>query len=196
MDPLRELGIDSENCGSCTGKGKWNDSNSSVKIDSINPSTGENIASVYECSVEEAETVIKASAEAFSDWRTVPAPVRGQLVREMADAIRLKKDALGSLVSMEVGKIKQEGDGEVQEMIEERISDFTITRDRDELFRDLQQAGVTAGPVLSAADAIANPLPIAAVVFPTASNLSVLSLTSDGNSAISAIPPALSEIGP
>ncbi|SVA30968.1 uncharacterized protein METZ01_LOCUS83822, partial [marine metagenome] len=118
MDPLRELGIDSENYGSCTGKGKWNDSNSSVKIDSINPSTGEIIASVYECSVEETETVIKASAEAFSDWRTVPAPVRGQLVREMADAIRLKKDALGSLVSMEVGKIKQEGDGEVQEMID------------------------------------------------------------------------------
>tara|TARA_B110000014_G_C19827445_1_gene429136 strand:- start:158 stop:604 length:447 start_codon:yes stop_codon:yes gene_type:complete len=48
----------------------------------------------------------------------------------------------------------QEGRSEVQEMIEEKISDFTITRDRDELFRDLQQAGVTAGPVLSAADAV------------------------------------------
>ena len=128
MDPLRELGIDSENFGSCTGKGKWNDSNNSGKIDSINPSTGEIIASVYECSVEDAETVIKTSAEAFSDWRTVPAPVRGQLVREMADALRLKKDALGSLVSMEVGKIKQEGDGEVQEMID--IADFAVGQSR------------------------------------------------------------------
>ena len=128
MDPLRELGIDSENFGSCTGKGKWNDSNNSGKIDSINPSTGEIIASVYECSVEDTETVIKTSAEAFSDWRTVPAPVRGQLVREMADALRLKKDALGSLVSMEVGKIKQEGDGEVQEMID--IADFAVGQSR------------------------------------------------------------------
>ena len=128
MDPLRELGIDSENFGSCTGKGKWNDSNNSGKIDSINPSTGEIIASVYECSVEDTETVIKTSAEAFSDWRTVPAPVRGQLVREMADALRLKKDALGSLVSMEVGKIKEEGDGEVQEMID--IADFAVGQSR------------------------------------------------------------------
>ena len=128
MDPLRELGIESENFGSCTGEGKWNDSNNSGKIDSINPSTGEIIASVYECSVEDTETVIKTSAEAFSDWRTVPAPVRGQLVREMADALRLKKDALGSLVSMEVGKIKEEGDGEVQEMID--IADFAVGQSR------------------------------------------------------------------
>ena len=97
MDPLRELGIDSENFGSCTGKGKWNDSNSSVKIDSINPSTGENIASVYECSVEEAETVIKASAEAFSDWRTVPAPVRGQWFVRWRMQYVLRRMLLGAL---------------------------------------------------------------------------------------------------
>ena len=128
MDLLDELGIDSENFGSCTGKEMWNKSNDSGKIDSINPATGEIIASVYECSVEDAENVVKTSNEAFNDWRTVPAPIRGQLVREMADALRLKKDSLGSLVSMEMGKIKQEGVGEVQEMID--IADFAVGQSR------------------------------------------------------------------
>ena len=128
MDILHELGIESENFGSCTGSGKWNDSINSGKIDSINPATGEIIASVYECSVDDTKAVIKASVDAFNEWRALPAPVRGQLVREMGDALRVKKDALGSLVSMEMGKIKQEGDGEVQEMID--IADFAVGQSR------------------------------------------------------------------
>ena len=65
-----------------------------------------------------------SSAEAFSEWRMVPAPRRGEMVRLMAESLRNNKDALGSLVSLEMGKIKQEGDGEVQEMID--IADFAV----------------------------------------------------------------------
>ena len=65
-----------------------------------------------------------ASEKAFVEWRMVPAPIRGQLIREMADELRKKKDLLGSLVSLEMGKIKAEGDGEVQEMID--IADFAV----------------------------------------------------------------------
>ena len=128
MNILQELGIESENFGSCTGPGKWKDSDDSGIIDSINPATGETIASVFECSVDDTKAVIKASVDAFNDWRVLPAPVRGELVREMGDALREKKDALGSLVSMEMGKIKQEGDGEVQEMID--IADFAVGQSR------------------------------------------------------------------
>ncbi len=71
---------------------------------------------------------MKASKDAFNQWKKFPAPVRGQLVREIGDALREKKDALGSLVSLEMGKIKQEGDGEVQEMID--IADFAVGQSR------------------------------------------------------------------
>ena len=84
-------------------------------IESYNPSNGEKIASVYESTVDEYDIIIKESLGAFQEWRKVPAPVRGDLVREMGNALRDYKDQLGSLVSLEMGKIKQEGDGEVQE---------------------------------------------------------------------------------
>jgi len=128
MDFLKELGIENENCGACIGGEKWTKSPGSKKIDSFNPATGELIASVYQATKEDYENVISASEEAFKSWKKVPAPVRGQLVREMADALRKKKDALGSLVSLEMGKIKQEGDGEVQEMID--IADFAVGQSR------------------------------------------------------------------
>ena len=97
-------------------------------LESINPATGEVIAGVYQATEDDYERVVKEAEAAFIDFRKVPAPVRGQLVREMGDALREKKDALGSLVSMEMGKIKQEGDGEVQEMID--IADFAVGQSR------------------------------------------------------------------
>jgi NAD-dependent aldehyde dehydrogenases len=72
--------------------------------------------------------ILNQSIESFKEFRKVPAPVRGELVRQMGDALRDKKDALGSLVSLEMGKIKQEGDGEVQEMID--IADFAVGQSR------------------------------------------------------------------
>ena len=98
------------------------------KIDSINPSNGELISSVYQCSEEDYDDVVKGSLEAYEEWEKVPAPERGQLVRDLGNALRDYKDPLGSLVAMEMGKIKAEGDGEVQEMID--IADFAVGQSR------------------------------------------------------------------
>ncbi|MBT3479211.1 MAG: aldehyde dehydrogenase family protein [Candidatus Marinimicrobia bacterium] len=125
---LKELGIQKVNYGACSGAGKWSTSQEGGLLDSINPATGEVIGSVYQSTESDYELIIQEAEAAFIDFRKVPAPIRGQLVREMGDALREKKDALGSLVSMEMGKIKQEGDGEVQEMID--IADFAVGQSR------------------------------------------------------------------
>ena len=128
MDFLKKLGIEQENYGASLGPGHWSKTVDSGKIESENPTNGEIIASVYQCSVDDYNEIIKKSLEAFNEWRTVPAPERGQLVREMGNALRDYKDPLGSLVAMEMGKIKAEGDGEVQEMID--IADFAVGQSR------------------------------------------------------------------
>jgi len=121
---IESLGITQENFGSCIGAEKWIETKKSGLIESINPASGEVIANVFQCSEDDYEDVIKASQESFKEWRMVPAPIRGQLVREMGEELRKNKDALGSLVALEMGKIKAEGDGEVQEMID--IADFSV----------------------------------------------------------------------
>ena len=121
---LKKLGINQKNQGSCMGAGQWIDTTDAGILDSVNPSNGELIASVFQCSKKDYDHIIQESQIAFNEWRMVPAPIRGQLVREMADELRKKKDLLGSLVSLEMGKIKAEGDGEVQEMID--IADFAV----------------------------------------------------------------------
>ena len=128
MDFLEKLGIKSENFGACSGHGGWIENTKTKKVVSLNPTNGKNIASVYESSIEDYEKIVLKSKDAYEEWKTVPAPVRGQLVRQMANAIRDYKDPLGSLVSLEMGKIKQEGDGEVQEMID--IADFAVGQSR------------------------------------------------------------------
>jgi len=121
---LNELGVDKNNLGACIGGEKWIDSSTSDYIESFNPSTEEFLGRVKLCDEKAYEEVINASNEAFIEWRMVPAPIRGQLILEMANELRNKKDLLGSLVSLEMGKIKAEGDGEVQEMID--IADFAV----------------------------------------------------------------------
>ncbi|HCI16319.1 MAG: aldehyde dehydrogenase family protein [Candidatus Marinimicrobia bacterium] len=125
---LKELGIEHENYGACSSANQWWSSQEGGLLESVNPSTGEVIAGVYQATEEDYERIVEASTVAFKSFRKVPAPIRGQLVREMADALREKKDALGSLVSLEMGKIKAEGDGEVQEMID--IADFAVGQSR------------------------------------------------------------------
>nr|WP_304940780.1 aldehyde dehydrogenase family protein [Thioalkalivibrio sp. XN279] len=98
------------------------------KIDSFNPATGERIASIRTASPDEYEEIVGSAKEAFHLWRAMPAPQRGEAVRLCAEALRRHKDALGSLVSLEMGKIKAEGDGEVQEMID--IADFAVGQSR------------------------------------------------------------------
>ena len=128
MNFINELGINDVNYGACSGAGKWSETTQAGEIVSINPANGKKIASVYQCSESDYDRIVSDSAKVFKKWRKVPAPVRGELVRQMGEALREKKDALGSLVSLEMGKIKQEGDGEVQEMID--IADFAVGQSR------------------------------------------------------------------
>ena len=97
-------------------------------IDSYNPATGERIASVTATTADEYDQVIRSAEAAALEWRKIPAPLRGDAVRRIGNVLRDYKDALGSLVTMEMGKIKAEGDGEVQEMID--IADFAVGQAR------------------------------------------------------------------
>ena len=128
MEFLKKLGINDENYGASLGPSHWSQTKYAGKIDSINPSNGELISSVYQCSKDDYDDVVKGSLEAYDEWKKVPAPERGQLVRDLGNALRDYKDPLGSLVAMEMGKIKAEGDGEVQEMID--IADFAVGQSR------------------------------------------------------------------
>ncbi len=127
MDILKKLKITQRNSGGCTGHNEWLDSKLE-KLDSFNPSSNRLIASVTPCSNKEYEQIRDKSHQAFLKWREVPAPKRGEFVRRVGEALRNNKDALGSLVSLEMGKIKQEGDGEVQEMID--MADFAVGQSR------------------------------------------------------------------
>jgi len=94
------------------------------EIESINPATGQVLATVRRASAEEYEQVIETSLHVFVEWRMLPAPRRGEYVRMLGNALREKKAALAALVSLEMGKILAEGEGEVQEMID--ITDFAV----------------------------------------------------------------------
>jgi len=125
---LRDLGIQAVNAGGSTGKGWWSSHPDGPLLQSMNPATDQILASVHPCSADDYQRIVKESLAAFLTWRTVPAPKRGELVRFIGQALREKKDHLGTLVSLEVGKIKAEGDGEVQEMID--MADFAVGQSR------------------------------------------------------------------
>jgi aldehyde dehydrogenase (NAD+) len=120
---LKELRIDKVNPGVAAGGG-WHRTPRAPRFSSLNPATGKPIAEVLGATLRDYEELMGATWEAFLQWREIPAPRRGEAVRRIADALRAHKDALGSLVSLEAGKIKAEGDGEVQEMID--IADFAV----------------------------------------------------------------------
>ena len=125
---LDSLGLRAENPGACFGPGHWSTTTDAGTIESINPATGEVIASVHAASENDYQRVLDQAVETARTWRRVPAPERGEAVRLVTDALRRYKDPLGSLVAMEMGKIKPEGDGEVQEMID--IGDFALGQSR------------------------------------------------------------------
>lgn len=127
MNILEQLGIKPINSGACWGDQQWSTTQAEL-ITSYSPANGEKIADVYAASAEDYETIINKAEEAFVEWRAIPAPLRGELVRKMGEALRKNKDALGSLVSLEMGKSKAEGDGEVQEMID--MADFSVGQSR------------------------------------------------------------------
>ncbi len=123
---LEKLGINKENSGVSTGK-NWFDGKGDT-YSSYTPVDGSLIASVRGASGEEYDIVMEKSAEAFKEWRTWPAPKRGEVVRQIGNEFRKYKDELGRLVSYEMGKSLQEGWGEVQEMID--ICDFAVGQSR------------------------------------------------------------------
>ena len=127
-DILKALGLDKTNSGSYLGKGEWSKTTNAGVVQSVNPATNEVIAEVHASSQADYDTIVKRAQEAFEIWRTTPAPRRGEAVRLCGEALRKHKDALGSLVALEMGKIKPEGDGEVQEMID--IADFAVGQSR------------------------------------------------------------------
>jgi aldehyde dehydrogenase (NAD+) len=122
-DFLSTLGIEKTNSGTATGQ-RYIENTSANLITSYTPSDGSEIGSVYETTKDEYDQVVKASQEAFKEWRMMPAPQRGEIVRQIGLKLREYKEPLGKLVSYEMGKIYQEGLGEVQEMID--ICDFAV----------------------------------------------------------------------
>ncbi len=121
---LTALGLTDNESGTYLGNGEWSKTRDAGVIEPINPSTGEVLARVHASSPADYDILLERAQAAFKVWRTVPAPKRGEAIRLCADALRQHKDALGSLVALEMGKIKPEGDGEVQEMID--IGDFAV----------------------------------------------------------------------
>ena len=125
---LQALGLAAHNPGTYLGNGEWSSATGAGTLSPKNPTTNDVIATVEATTAADYETVIARAQAAFKTWRTTPAPRRGEAIRLCGDALRRHKDALGSLVALEMGKSKPEGDGEVQEMID--IADFAVGQSR------------------------------------------------------------------
>ncbi|MDB6099256.1 MAG: aldehyde dehydrogenase, partial [Gammaproteobacteria bacterium] len=128
LNPLEVLGLKDVNSGVWSGSHGWSTDTTGPLIDSINPASGKRLAQVRGAAAADYEHVLGSAVAAAAAWRRVPAPKRGEAVRLVGEELRAHKDALGSLVSLENGKIKAEGDGEVQEMID--IADFAVGQSR------------------------------------------------------------------
>jgi aldehyde dehydrogenase (NAD+) len=121
-DVLEKLHIEPINSGACYGD--WIPNPSGGELESLNPATGEALAKVKLASLIDYERVMARAGDAFVEWRMIPAPRRGEIVREIANELRLHKADLGALISLEMGKILPESLGEVQEMID--VADFAV----------------------------------------------------------------------
>jgi aldehyde dehydrogenase (NAD+) len=118
-DLLESFGIKDNHPGACWGE--WAEKPSGGDI---NPTTGEPLGTVAQAAEEDYEQVMAKAQEAFLEWRAMPAPKRGEIVRQLGDAFRKRKKDLGALISLEMGKIRAEGEGEVQEAID--MADFAV----------------------------------------------------------------------
>ena len=128
VDLLKALGLGPTNSGTYLGRDQWSSTTGAGELQSVSPTTDEIIATVEATSDADYERIVARAQAAFKVWRTTPAPRRGEAVRLCGDALRRHKDELGSLVALEMGKSKPEGDGEVQEMID--IADFAVGQSR------------------------------------------------------------------
>ncbi len=123
---LERLGITDLNEGASTGV-EWLECRGGI-IQSLSPIDGIPLGSIRQASGDDYERAVSAAVQAFEQWRMVPAPRRGEIVRRLGDAFRSCKRDLGLLVSLESGKIRSEGEGEVQEVID--ICDFAVGQSR------------------------------------------------------------------
>ncbi|MBP90321.1 MAG: aldehyde dehydrogenase family protein [Planctomycetaceae bacterium] len=122
QDLLRRLGLSDVNSGVYASR--WIDEPEGSEIDSINPATAETLARVRCASRDDYEQCVEKAQKAFTTWRMMPPPQRGEIIRQFGQVLREHKKDLGLLVTMEVGKIVSEGEGEVQEMID--MCDFAV----------------------------------------------------------------------
>jgi len=120
---LDKLGLQAVNQGTCMGPNGWLDSNGDL-ITSYNPTTGEPIAQIEQTTPQAYEQIVTHAQSMFKTWREMPAPKRGLMVRDLGVALRENIEPLGELVSLEMGKIRAEGIGEVQEAVD--ICDFAV----------------------------------------------------------------------
>src|SRR3954468_5154913 len=125
---LEKLQLKDVNPGACTGPDGWITDPGGKLVVSHDPTTGQPIAKVAQATAETYDVVADAAHKAFESWRMVPGPKRGEVVRDLGQALRELKEPLGDLVSLEMGKIRAEGHGEVQEMID--ICDFGVALSR------------------------------------------------------------------
>ena len=123
-DILKALGIESINAGVCAGADGWIHNADGAELHSLNPATNETIATVLQATPAGYDAAVRAAQAGFADWRMMPAPRRGEVIRDLGAALREYKEPLGELVTLENGKIRSEGLGEVQEMID--ICDFAV----------------------------------------------------------------------
>ncbi len=128
MGILRQLHLKSNNPGASFASRWWSTTNDHGVIDSINPANRKTIAHVNNCSHTDYNTIIQAASKAFDTWRQMPAPQRGDIIRQIGNRLREQKSALGTLIATEMGKLKQEGDGEIQEMID--MADLAVGQSR------------------------------------------------------------------
>jgi aldehyde dehydrogenase (NAD+) len=121
---LKKLGIEAINPGACGGPDRWIKDPKGKELVSYNPTNDQPIAKVIQATAKSYQELASHAQQAFLSWREVPAPKRGQVVRDLGNALRELKEPLGDLVTLEMGKIRVEGHGEVQEMID--ICDFAV----------------------------------------------------------------------
>jgi len=121
---FKRLQIKDVNSGISMGEGRWIADPKGTKLASYNPTNGELLAEVVQATPDSYDNLVDQATLTFQSWRSTPAPIRGQVVRDLGNAIREHKEPLGDLVSLEMGKIRVEGQGEIQEMID--ICDFAV----------------------------------------------------------------------
>lgn len=127
MNILKKLHVKDHHPGACVGGEAWLET-AGEEIISESPADGQALSSVVQAAAADMEHVIASAQNAARCWSQVPAPKRGEVVRRIGERLREQKDLLGSLVSLEMGKSKVEGDGEVQEMID--MADFAVGQSR------------------------------------------------------------------